>query len=688
MARKRLVATVLVLAALVGLSILSNLGTVAQIGTTTAVVGIAKTPTTSPTNAEIDIAVREAIALVGGLPANIGPGKKIVIQPNLVQAGWPSGSGVITNVQVIRTVVQMCIEMGASPNDITICEGAASYRNGTGTGGYTDRQMTLKALKDSGIDPDGDLWMEDAEGNHIAKCIDPNNVGTVYPNYPGYSGPYNSSYVTQVVKPGFLISRAYYIPNVVAECDVLIRIPVLKNHSLAGTTGALKLAFGLAPSDIYHYPGLNYYKWALLHQQSWGYNELTTNARGMADMTYCRPPDFVVCDGLVGVTNGPVGSGGSVTTMSPGMACIIAGADPVAVDTIHTLAMGYSITSIPGLAQAAALGLGTDNPGKIEVRGYHVKDVRRNFPAHGCGSPGDNTPPTMTGLTVPDGVHVCGQLTVGPTGQFDLNPGLCKGELYIDGILVDSNDSSASAFKTSWLVTNQSDGAHTLTYTLYDKMLNETSLSRTVYVHRGNPIAEAQALPDGTTVSLGTLIYTGATPAIDGNTFFVSSPDGLQGMRVRYGGTAPSLTLGQKIAVYGTLSSTGGQRYLNCLSYTVYEMGNQVKPRYFRNKALGGVAFNGHTPGVSNPSGPYNLGCLVKTAGKVLSSGSGYFFISDGSVTTDNEGINGIKVKCGSISQPAVGSYVTVVGLSCCEDDGAAIRRMLVVRSASDIATH
>lgn len=685
LARRRLLVLLALITGLAAIGMINNLDTVAQVGTTTAVVGISRTPTDSPTAAQIDVAVREAIALAGGLPSSIGPGKTIVIQPNLVQAGWPSGSGVVPNIQVIRTVVKMCIEMGAEPDNIIICEGAASYRYGTGMDGYTDRQMTLKALKDVGIDPDGDLWMEDSDGTHIARCIDANNVGTVYPNYPGYSGPYNSTYVTRIDKPGFLINRAYYVPNIVAQCDVLIRIPVLKNHNLAGTTGALKLAFGHAPSDIYHYPGLNFYKWALLHQQSWGYDELTTNARGMSDMTYCRPPDFVVCDGLVGITNGPVGSGGTVTTINPKMACIIAGADPVAVDTIHTLAMGYNISSIPGLAQAASLGLGTSDPGKIEVRGYHVKDIRRSFPAHGCGTVGDNTPPALGGLTVPDGVHVCGQLTVAPTGFYDANPGICKGELYIDGILQDSNDSSANDYRTSWLVTNQSEGAHTLTYTLYDKMLNETSLSRTIYVHRGDPLLAAQALPDGTAVSLGTVVFTGATPAIDGNTFFVSSPDGLRGLRVRYGGTAPSLTPGQKIAVYGTLSTNGGQRYLNCTSYTVYGMGDPVKPRYFQNRFLGGADLNAYTPGVSNPVGPYNLGCLVKTSGRVIDHGSDYFFITDGSITVGRDGINGLKVKCGSIGKPAIGSYVTVVGLSCCENDGSAVRRMLVVRSASDI---
>lgn len=687
--RIKLWITLFALVVLAGVGFLNDMGTVAGVGTTSAVVGVAHTKNATgqwveyPTDSQIDAAVREAVSLAGGLPANVAPGKKVVIQPNLVEAGWPSGSGVVPNAQVVRTVIKMCIERGASASDITICEGTAAFRYGTTHTGYTDRQMTVKELKDAGLDTDGDMWVEDTNGTHIARCVDANNVGRVYSNYPGYSGPYDSAYVTQVTKPGFLIDRVYMLPNCVMQADVLIRIPVLKNHGLAGITGALKLAFGFAPTDIYHLSGYNYYKNNLLHQEAWGYSELDTNARGMADMTYCRPPDFIVCDALVGITNGPVGSNGSVTAISPRMAFIMASRDPVAIDTVQTLACGYGVWSIPALSQATGLGLGTCDPGQIEIRGPHLKDIRRWFPTSGCAGVGDGVAPSLPNLNISDGIHVCGSLSVGHVGASDSNPGLCKAELYVDDALVDSNH--IPYFNTIWTPGSGAAGQHTVKYTIYDRMLNEASLTRTVYVEPGDAVVSALGMQDGTAVCVGPLVFAGAAPGIDNRTFFLVTTDGIRGIRVRYGTNVPAFTLGRRLSVIGSLATSGGMRYVNCTGYTVHEQATAPKPRFMRNSALGGAAMNGYAMGVLDGRGPYNLGCLVKTSGVVSTGGSDYFYIDDGSLNNDTSVPSKLKVKCGTLSQPSPGSYVSVVGFSCCEDVSGGLHRTIVPRSSSDI---
>lgn len=698
-ARRRLIAMLVIVAGLVVVSFLNNAGTVAQIGTTTTVVSIARTVDGSgnvdysPDDAQVDAAVRQAVELAGGLPANVGPGKKIVIQPNMVEAGWmyynPGDEGVCTHRQVVRTLVNMCLEAGATIDNIIICEGAAGFHNDQG--GYDIRRATYKAFKDCGYDLDGNMY-DDATG---AKLVDANyageyNGGGVYPNYPGYSGPYDTNYVTQMVRSNYLISRAYYVPKCVAQCDVLIRVPVLKNHDLAGLTGGLKLAFGIGPSDIYHAYWLQNMKWNLLHQQSWGYNEIATNSRGMADMTLARPPDMVVVDGLVGITSGPtrIPNGySSPAKASPYMACIIAGTDVVAVDTISALAIGYQVntTSCPGIYMAYNRGLGTIQPGKIEVRGAHVKDIRRWFPAWGNGTPGEQTPPTLGGLNIPNNLHVGGQVVVVPTGYSDSGgSGLCKGELYIDGELVGSNDSSSSQYGVTWDSGTVAPGAHQLTYTLYDWMLNETSLTRTVYVESGSPIAAALDVADGTSVAVGPVYVTGTAPAIDANTFFVSSADGIRGLRVRYS-SAPSVQVGQQVNLAGTMATTSGQRYLNCTSVSpVAAPLSPIKPRLFGNQALGGGDRSATVKGVNKGVGLNNVGCLVKCVGRVTAGGSDYFYIDDGSLATNYFGPKKLKVYSGSLGQPAAGSYVSVIGFSCTEDDGGNIERLLVLRSASD----
>lgn len=712
LARRRLMATLVVLSLLAAVSFLSNSEPVAQVGTTTEVVGIARTVDAegnvdySPDEAQIDAAVREAVALAGGLPENIGPGKKIVIQPNMVDAGWvftnPNDAGVCTHRQVVRTLVNMCVELGANINDIVICEGSGGFRDGN-QGGYGARQMTRKSYRDCGYDlvnnvngyPVPDM-IDDATG---ARLIDANyageyNGGGVYPDFPQYSGPYDSKYVTEIVRSDYWVSRKYFVPNCVAECDVLIRVPVLKTHDLAGYTGALKLAFGHAPSDIYHYPGLQFYKWGLLHKNV-SYRadqELAINAQGMVDMTLARPPDFIVIDGLVGIITGPnrvpAGEPGP-RKANPYMACILASRNPVAIDTIGTLAICYKHNSIPGLQRAQDKGLGPNDPRFIEVRGASVHSIRRWFdrwatdPVTGNLSttvaiPGDRTPPNLGNILIQPDSQVPGQLIVSPAAYSD--PELCKGELYVDGVLVDSNHNTGYSTKTGILST----GSHTIKYVLYDFMLNEKSITRTVNVTGVDPIRAALNTPDGGSISLGPdMVFAGKAAAIDNRTFFVSSKDGIRGLRVRFSGSAPNMAIGQAVALSGTMSTEGGQRYLNCTSYSPGPSGFAVKPRFMKNCDLGGAGLNEVTDGVTGGVGPYNLGCLVKVSGKVSAGGSDYFWISDGSL-----GSAKLKVKCGNMGQPAPGTYVSIVGFSCCEKDGSAIRRVLVARSAGEIYSH
>ena len=693
LARRRLLAVIFILAGLFTVSLLNNINTSASIGTSTATVGIAQTPSEAPSNTEIDTAVRQAIALAGGLPANVQPGKKIVIQPNLVLASLPSSMGItkpgmITNAQVIRTILKMCNERGVAYSDMTICEGSANFCPGTTIppSGFTTRTMTKKAVRDCGLDIVSPFMVEDMYGVAI---VDANDCGTGsrYPDYPGYTGSYNTAFVTRILRGNYLINRAYYIPKIVADCDVLIRCPVLKNHQTAGITGSLKLAFGFGPTDIYHQSGMDGQKERLLHRDSWGYGALPTNSRGMCDMTYARVPDLIVMDGLSGVQNGPAGgtggTGGEPEYPSGGkMRAILASTDPVAVDTIQALACGYVVSSIPALPLANSLGLGANNPGKITVKGVHVKTIRRWMKQWGAAVvQSDHTDPTLTDLSIADGTHVCGGMVVDPSGYSDTGSGLCKGELAVDGEVVDSNNVT---FTTAWTAAGIADGAHTLTYTIYDNAYNEKSLSRTFYMHSGDPIKSALTYADNTNVAIGPVQYTGVASALDTHSFYVSSAASTLALRVFYGSTAPNFTLGQSIIVYGSLQSTGGHRYLSCTYYMPVDPITPVNPRAISNRALGGGDLNTTTHGVYMGTGAYNLNCLVKAYGKVSAGGSNYFYIDDGSLATDAGGSTRVKVICGTFEQPPANSYVSVVGWSSSENGGA-IRRVLVARSASEI---
>lgn len=61
------------------------------------------------------------------------------------------------------------------------------------------------------------------------------------------------------------------------------------------------------------------------------------------------------------------------------MNLVIAGADPVAVDTVGAAVMGVSPTEVKHLVLAERKGLGTCRLEKIEIIGEQIEKVRRNF---------------------------------------------------------------------------------------------------------------------------------------------------------------------------------------------------------------------------------------------------------------------------------------------------------------------
>jgi hypothetical protein len=220
-------------------------------------------------------------------------------------------------------------------------------------------------------------------------------------------------------------------------------------------------------------------------------------------------------------------------------------------------------------------------------------------------------------------------------------------------------------------------------------MLNETSVTTSVEVMpAGDPVNGALKEADGAAVSLGPVVFLGKAPAIDSKTFFVSSADGTGALRCQFTGTMPNLALGQRIAVSGNMRAIGGQRYLECTGFTAGTTGGQVSARTITNRTLGGARLNSATGSITGGHGAYNLGCLVKAFGKVTSVGTDFYYISDGSLTNDNDGQTALKVKCGTYPKPAVGAYVSAIGFSCTEDDAGTIRRMLVQRTGAEMTTH
>ena len=404
-------------------------------------------------DAEVETLVRQAVALAGGLGDIVKPGDTVVVKPNLVWGAAPD-EGYTTDPRVTRAVVQLAQEAGAG--QIIIADGAALYRDG-----HDARGATVEAFRLCGYDVDGDM-VDDISG---APLVDLNDAGGLDQHDPNL--------VRQVHLQNGLIWTDYWLPNVILDADVLIGVPVLKNHSYAGVSLALKNQFGIPPSDIYHDPGSQIFKGALSH----GPNDL---GRHIVDLNLARPLDFAVVDGLRGMTNGPIGG----ALADPPMRLIMAGRDAVAVDTVGTLVMGYDPATVPYLGWAAGAGLGTDDVAQITVRGLRVSQVRRDFPAPRGNPPAqraESSPPSVTITSPGEGYVVVEDTSVRATASDDV--AVSKVEFYVG----DPSQAAQAVVTTPPYQAALDLGAHrgqtvTLRAVAYDLALNEAEDRRTVTV--------------------------------------------------------------------------------------------------------------------------------------------------------------------------------------------------------------
>jgi uncharacterized protein (DUF362 family) len=398
---------------------------------------------------DVEAAVREAVKRAGGLSGVIAPGDVVAIKVNMVMDATP-GSGIVTDPAVARAVVRLAREAGAG--QVLIVEGTAQYREGDAN---RDRFATQAAFRTAGYDNDGNM-VDDATG---APLVDLNDSGGTDVADPAR--------VSKVTVPTGLIRKEYWLPNAVLNADVLISVPVLKNHYLAGLTLGMKNLIGLLPADLYHGLGNIYGKHSLNH----GPVELD---RHIVDLSLARRPDFVVVDGQRGMIDGPIGS----QVIQPPMGLIMAGSDVVAVDTVGALVVGYDPLAIPYLQLAAQNGLGQGDTSRIRIVGPAVGQVRRDFPAPYSDSPArraDAQPPTVA-LTGPEGNEWQGVVQV--VGQAADDGGVARLELYVDEQR--AAEVLAPPFEFTLDTGQYAPGTHIVRLVVLDRSLNQSSASREV----------------------------------------------------------------------------------------------------------------------------------------------------------------------------------------------------------------
>ena len=137
------------------------------------------------------------------------------------------------------------------------------------------------------------------------------------------------------------------------EIDVFINIPIAKHHATTILTNSMKNLMGLntrASNVKFHLDGPSR-------------NDPEFLAQCITDLYSVRRPDLIISDVThCIVTNGPTGPGEMVSPMK-----VVAGIDPVAVDTYCALQIGFLPEDVYTIQKGYESGLGEKDLSKLNI---------------------------------------------------------------------------------------------------------------------------------------------------------------------------------------------------------------------------------------------------------------------------------------------------------------------------------
>lgn len=254
---------------------------------------------------EPEVMFDKAIESLGGIGNFVKQGQTVLLKPNI---GWdviPERAG-NTNPKLVKRVIEHCYQAGAKKVyvfDNTCDKWDRCYAN----------SGIEKAVKDAG--------------------------GTIVPGN-------TENYYQEVQIPGGKKLTSTKVHELVLQSDVFINMPVLKNHSSAKLTIALKNLMGVVWDRGY-----------------WHRNDLN---QCIADYgLFSKKPTLNIVDAYrVMMKNGPRGVSEADVSL---MKSLIVSADMVAADAAATKLFGISPDDVPYLGIAESMGIGTMQLDKLNI---------------------------------------------------------------------------------------------------------------------------------------------------------------------------------------------------------------------------------------------------------------------------------------------------------------------------------
>jgi len=289
-------------------------------------------------------AVEEAIDLLGGITELTKDRERIILKPNLVT----SDVSATTKPEVIRALAQLMKNAG---KDVRIGEGSAAALGFNAT----EQGEVFRTRKREILDGMQKAVFEELGYQELSASMDIPLIN------------FHSGDMVQVPVDNGYMFDSITLHRSLTETDLLCSVPIMKTHTLATVTLAMKNLIGL-------YPGTEYYSArAWLHDRA-----AEKGSPGIAyevvDMVRANKTGLSVIDASTAMEgDGPTG-GGLVD-----MNLIIAGTSPLATDMVGAMVMGFEINEIPAIVYARQAGMTPDSPEDIEIRGLKIEDVRHPF---------------------------------------------------------------------------------------------------------------------------------------------------------------------------------------------------------------------------------------------------------------------------------------------------------------------
>lgn len=325
-----------------------------------------------------------------GLASIIKPGDKVVIKVNLIGTGVGSrgekNRGGITDPRIVRYVASKVRDIigFAGTADLKVVD-ATFYKNENPSIKNSDLGISfywarLERSGDNAVDK-GDVCYDSKgdgilDGGSFARLV---NLDSLVGNDREVTTVKVASEDEVVVcLPKLLRTRKQAEAEGSDEyCDVLIGLPILKSHAIAGLTGAIKLHYGFR-----HYENMKG------DTGRYGHNGTTIDTGGIHHTEHLfdylsaehivRDYDFVIMDCLTANRTGPMSTNSGLLFNSAKNEpidyiltnAVLASRDSVAIDTVAAVLGGYDPKSLNILKNAHENGLGTNNPKYIQLSGF------------------------------------------------------------------------------------------------------------------------------------------------------------------------------------------------------------------------------------------------------------------------------------------------------------------------------